>query len=42
MASGNYTNYFKYMSAKGTPADCPVVPRAKYSTGLMDSFSGNE
>lgn len=30
------------MSAKCTPADCPVAPRAKYSTGLMDSFPGNE
>lgn len=42
MENGHYTNYFKYTPIKGTPADCPMAPRAKYSTGLTDNVSGNE
>lgn len=42
MENGHYTNYFKYTPTKGTPADCPMAPRAKYSIGLTDNVSGNE
>lgn len=42
MENVHYTNYLKYTSSKGTLADCPVAPKAKYSRLLTDSVSGNE